>query len=243
MPMRCSATRASERNGKPLAVAMKGTTILAGSEAVRVTTLTITRMMGSALDMTLTATRANGTVMEITTATRMNQKIKDNNHNRNSINNISRNINNISKNMKNIRGRRRSSSGTSSGSLNRRVLKDLPGKKCSLTVKTHCPGSFKSQKRSGNDKRPQATSEMISTETNGLGTTLNSVKRTKRKLSNIIGKTIQLHLTRKASNSLAGSSSVFSLSRCSDSSKAIQVSGEMAAASKTTTSEDTIVIE
>ena len=97
--------------------------------------------------------------------------------------------------------------------------------------------------RSRDDKRPQATSEMISTETNGLGTTLNSVKRTKRRLSNIISKTSHLHLTRKASNSLAGSSSVLSPWRCSDSSKAIQVSKEMAAARKTTTSEDTIVIE
>ena len=136
MPMRCSATRASEGNGKPPAVAIKGTTILAGSEAVKVTALTGTRMTGSALDKTLTAAEANGTVT-ITTATKINQKIKDNNQVNNSSSSSSRTL-------MNFRGRRRSSSGTSLGSLNRRASKDHPGKECSLTVKTHCPGSFKS---------------------------------------------------------------------------------------------------
>ena len=135
MPMRCSATRACEGNGKPLAVAIKDTTILAGSEAVKVTALTGTRMMGSALDKILTATEANGKVT-ITTATKIDQKIKDNNQ----VNNSS----SSSRTLTNFRGRRRSSSGTSSGSLNRRASKDHPGKECSLTVKTHCRGSFKS---------------------------------------------------------------------------------------------------
>ena len=129
MRTRCSVTRASEGSGKPLAVAIEGTMILAGSEAVKVTALMTTRTMDSAIDKTPTTTEADG--MET-----KSKIIKDNNHNSNSGSN--------SRTLMNFRGRRRSSSGTSSRNLNRRAPKDHHGKKWALTVKTHYRNSFAS---------------------------------------------------------------------------------------------------